>query len=406
MPKDNFFVEDFFSHDDDSFVRNAYLLIIGREPVPRECDEYLTGLRRGDMSKTDILWKLRYSPEGREKRVKIRGLLLSFLVSTLFRVPVLGYFFHVIVLIARLPILLKNARVHEAYTSYRFTEQRNTIKSINSGINTEIADLIQQMRDLKLNSIDQQRRLTVLLEETRRNAQEPISADRSGVVGREEEHLLDAMYVAFEDRFRGTREDIKNRLRIYLPHIEKVMATAGNGAVLDIGCGRGEWLELLKEKGYAARGIDLNRMMIRECEELGFDVTQFDVIEYLRKQPAKSLSAITGFHIIEHLSFNVLVAFLDESFRTLREGGVIVLETPNPENLVVGSCNFYLDPQHKNPIPPDVLRFLSEQRGFVKNEIIKLHKLAECTQTGQEALDAIIRRYFMEQDYALIGYSA
>ena len=115
--------------------------------------------------------------------------------------------------------------------------------------------------------------------------------------------------------------------------------------MLDAGCGRGEWLELLKEQGITTgRGIDNNRVMVKQCEGYGLDVIEGDVIESLRDFPSASLGAVTAFHLIEHLPLNVLVKFLDETARVLKSGGIAIFETPNPENILVGAFTFYLDP--------------------------------------------------------------
>jgi O-antigen chain-terminating methyltransferase len=98
------------------------------------------------------------------------------------------------------------------------------------------------------------------------------------------------------------------------------------------------------------------------------------------------------------------VTLFDEALRVLAPGGLAIFETPNPENIIVGACNFYIDPTHRNPLPPDPIKFIAEQRGFVRVEILRLHRLKEMQPTGQEILDDVIRRFTMEQDYSIIGY--
>ena len=212
------------------------------------------------------------------------------------------------------------------------------------------------------------------------------------------------MYVSFEDRFRGTQADIKERQRVYLPYIQEAFKNTGNAQVLDVGCGRGEWLELLKEQNIHAKGIDINRIMASQAQELGLDVEEADVIDYLKSQKDNALSAITGFHIVEHLPFEILVKLFDESLRALKTGGMAIFETPNPENLIVGAYTFYYDPTHLHPIPPDTLKFVAEVRGFANVQILRLHRRSDQTAAVSDPLHEIMERINMEQDYALIGY--
>ena len=268
----------------------------------------------------------------------------------------------------------------------------------------EISHFSEEMRGYKLGLLNQQMSLGMLIEVAKQRLPESFDKEQLISLTQEKDHLLDAMYVVFENKFRGTREDIKNRQEVYLPYIEKVNAGTVDTPILDVGCGRGEWLELLKENGYIAKGIDLNRVMIEQCRELGYEVIEAEVLEYLLKQEANSFKVITGFHIIEHLPHQILIDLFDQCFRVLQPGGMIVFETPNPENLVVGACNFYYDPTHRNPLPPDLTRFIAEQRGFENIEILRLHKEKEPEYTGQKSLDEIIQKMNIERDYSVIGF--
>ena len=221
----------------------------------------------------------------------------------------------------------------------------------------------------------------------------------------EENHFLDAFYVAFEDRFRGTREDIKEKLKAYLPYIKKILPQPGSGRILDVGCGRGEWLELLKEMNYPALGIDRNRVMIEQCNALSLDVLESDAIAYMREQKSGCLDVVTGFQVIEHLVYKTLIDLFDESLRLLRPGGMILFETPNPENLIVAACNFYYDFTHVRPIAPPPLKFLIEQRGFVDVEILRMHPYAEFQNLQVEggSGEQIKNLFASAQDYAAIA---
>jgi SAM-dependent methyltransferase len=184
--------------------------------------------------------------------------------------------------------------------------------------------------------------------------------------------LLDAHYVSFEDTFRGARDDIKTRAGHYLGTFREAGIEPGDGLILDLGCGRGEWLEVLSEHGYVSRGVDMNNVMVGEAQALGLDAVEQDAIAYLRGLDSDSVSAVTSMHLVEHLPYEVLIRLVDEALRVLRPGGVLILETPNPENLTVGSYWFYMDPTHRNPIPPPLLQWVVEARGFEDAAIDRL----------------------------------
>lgn len=281
-----------------------------------------------------------------------------------------------------------------------------------------IDDLRNQLRDHKRTILDQQRRLSLLLEETRKRLPKPLDTEQLNMLADAESHRLDAMYATFEDHFRGTRKDIKERQSIYLTIIRNSGAGFEKSPVLDIGCGRGEWLELLRENKLTSYGVDLNDIFVRQCQEDQLNVVKQDALVYLRGLQDDTLGAITGFHIIEHLPINSLVSLLDEAIRVLRPGGVVIFETPNPENLVVGACNFYMDPTHRNPLPPEMSLFLVEARGFVQCEIKRVNRqelsdpiaFLEPGFLGAKELNALIQitndYYFAAPDYAVIGYKA
>jgi 2-polyprenyl-3-methyl-5-hydroxy-6-metoxy-1,4-benzoquinol methylase len=261
---------------------------------------------------------------------------------------------------------------------------------------------------LKTNLSMQERRLTMFLEEARKRLPDPLNQEQLQSMAEEEKHALDALYVSFEDQFRGSREDIKERLRVYLPILKKAQLGTDEMPVLDVGCGRGEWLELLKEQNLRAQGVDVNRVLVGECQRQGLEVIERDVIVYLRTLPDASLGAVTGFHIIEHLPFEVLVKLMDETVRVLKPGGVAIFETPNPENVLVGSYTFYLDPTHRNPLPSAVVKFMAEARGLCRVEVMNLHSLEayRMEEAGLEITKRFNEYFYGPQDYAVVGWKA
>lgn len=181
-------------------------------------------------------------------------------------------------------------------------------------------------------------------------------------------------YRTFEDRFRGSRERIRQRLEVYLPFLEHLAARKPGYETLDLGCGRCEWLDLLTEKGIPVCGVDLDEGMMRSCRERGYKVSTRDALEELKSRNDNSLLAISGFHIVEHLQFSVLQSLLTEAHRALIPGGLLLLETPNPENMVVGTSNFFLDPTHLKPIPHQLLGYLVESTGFMRFTVMRLQE--------------------------------
>ncbi|KVX82213.1 methyltransferase type 11 [Burkholderia ubonensis] len=193
---------------------------------------------------------------------------------------------------------------------------------------------------------------------------------------------MDSFYRAFEDRHRGSRELIKGRLAKYLPFIMPLATLYPGGKVFDLGCGRGEWLELMTEEGFVPVGVDLDADMLEACRERGLLVFQGDAIEYLAALDSDSHVLVSAFHVVEHVSFEQVRRIVSEALRVLKPGGLLILETPNPENIVVAGCNFYLDPSHKQPIPPELLSFVGEYAGFARVKRLRLQEAPALQDEG------------------------
>jgi O-antigen chain-terminating methyltransferase len=232
-----------------------------------------------------------------------------------------------------------------------------------------------------------------------------VEAAHLATVAAELSHAQDALYLGFEDEFRGSREEIKQRVSVYLPRLRAAGAGTDDAPILDLGCGRGELLEVLRDGGLKASGVDTNRLAVEQCEKLGLDVRLEDAFAALAARGDASLGALTAIHVVEHLPFELLVKLLDESLRVLRPGGLVAFETPNPGNVLVGSCNFYIDPTHRNPVHPLTLRHLLEARGFVSLETLLLHPNdgARIPDGDAPLTRAFNDFFFGAQDYAIVG---
>lgn len=214
--------------------------------------------------------------------------------------------------------------------------------------------------------------------------------------------MSDNFYKAFEDQFRGSRELIKERLRAYQPFLENLRTIDPNGQALDLGCGRGEWLEILGDLKIPASGIDLDEGMLADCRKLGLNVEQGNALTKLSQQTDNSLVLISGFHIAEHLSNADLQTLIKESYRALKPGGLLILETPNTENISVATINFYFDPSHLRPIPAKLLQFLTLHVGFARSKIIGLQESVQLRDSNQApSLFQVLNE--VSPDYAVIA---
>lgn len=180
-------------------------------------------------------------------------------------------------------------------------------------------------------------------------------------------------YRAFEERYRGDRSVIAARLKVYDSFTVPLAAARPGAVALDLGCGRGEWLELAASHGFAAFGVDLDEGMLAACRERGLHVATADALATLRARGDASVAVVSAFHLVEHLPFDLVQELVAEAQRVLVPGGLLVMETPNPENLVVGTNNFYLDPSHVKPVPALLLGFLTDHAGFARHSVVRLH---------------------------------
>jgi O-antigen chain-terminating methyltransferase len=254
---------------------------------------------------------------------------------------------------------------------------------------------------------DQGRRLDLLIAEARRRLPEPLSKEQIETFDDVGSDRLAALYVDFEDRFRGDRSDISKRQSVYLDRVRDAVSRTGKTSFLDIGCGRGEFLELLREGGLEPRGVDSNAAMIAHCRELGLDVSKADGIDFLREAPEGELAGISGFHIIEHIPFDALISLLDAALRALAPGGILILETPNPANLLVAAERFYFDPTHRNPLPSEMIAFMVEARGFIDVEVVPLHPVDHLPRQYDDPMLALLQeKFYGPQDYGVVARKA
>jgi len=229
------------------------------------------------------------------------------------------------------------------------------------------------------------------------------------LVGEVLQPLEDWRYTGFENRFRGSEDAIKSQLEEYLPFFKK------GKKVVDLGCGRGEFLDLLKSKWIDAEGIDINEQMVDICKDKGLACRKGDILEALAEYEDASLGGIFASQVIEHLPPPYLRRLVDVAFVKLASPTPIVLETINPASVFALVEIYHLDISHKQPVHPQALKFLLESSGFedveirygapLEQEMLKtLPGADEHTALLNENIDSLNKLLYAPPNYAAIGY--
>lgn len=191
-----------------------------------------------------------------------------------------------------------------------------------------------------------------------------------------QEAYWDEFYKRFEDRFRGDPTSIMERLTVrYRTKLSELCAVLPDSesavsppVLIDLGCGRGEFLNLARDVGFKTIGIDILAAMVRETALQGHETHLGDLYFYLKTCPASSVDALTMFHVIEHCPAKYVLKIFREAARVLKPGGVFIVETPSVFSLWVTARQFYLDPTHTHPVHPDYVAFVAQDSGFSKSE--------------------------------------
>jgi 2-polyprenyl-3-methyl-5-hydroxy-6-metoxy-1,4-benzoquinol methylase len=222
-------------------------------------------------------------------------------------------------------------------------------------------------------------------------AAEPVAAPPGGPP------LIDWLH--FASRFRGPEESVREKQRFYLPYFAQCREAA-----LDLGCGRGEFLELMKEAGAPARGVDLSAESVALCRSKGLDAEAADLFAHLRALPDNSLDGVFCAQVIEHLPPPRLPELLELIAAKLDRDGVVALETPNPDCLAIFATHFYLDPTHVHPVPSKLLKFYLEEFGMDRIEVHPLNPAEESWPAVQSLSKEFRETFFGALDYAVIAW--
>jgi 2-polyprenyl-3-methyl-5-hydroxy-6-metoxy-1,4-benzoquinol methylase len=204
-------------------------------------------------------------------------------------------------------------------------------------------------------------------------------------------------WLRFAENFRGPEEEIRDRQRHY------VLRFAGSAPVLDLGCGRGEFLEAARDSGLAAMGIDQSDECVALCRSKGLHAEKADLFAYLDALADQSLGGIYCSQVVEHIDPHRLPDLIMLMAKKLRSGALAVIETPNPECLAIFATHFYLDPSHTRPVPPRLLGFYMEEAGFGRIEVERLSPAVDSMPALADLPEAVREQFFGGLDYAIFG---
>jgi len=205
-------------------------------------------------------------------------------------------------------------------------------------------------------------------------------------------------YARFAERFRGSEDYVRANQQFYIPYLQEA------GSVLDLGCGRGEFLELVRERGIRGRGIESSAESVRYCRSRGLEVEEADLFKYVAALPEQTEDAIFASQVVEHLETARLPELVLLCASRLRKGGMLAFETPNPECLAIFATHFYLDPTHERPVPYPLLSFYMEEAGLGKIEVHTLSPASESYPEIKLLPEPLVKRFFGGLDYAILGF--
>jgi 2-polyprenyl-3-methyl-5-hydroxy-6-metoxy-1,4-benzoquinol methylase len=204
-------------------------------------------------------------------------------------------------------------------------------------------------------------------------------------------------WLRFAENFRGPEEEIRDRQRHY------VLRFSGSAPVLDLGCGRGEFLEAARDAGLTASGIDQSDECVALCRAKGLQAEKADLFAYLDALADQSLGGIYCSQVVEHIDPHRLPDLITLMAKKLRSGALAVIETPNPECLAIFATHFYIDPTHTRPVPPRLLGFYMEEAGFGRLEVERLSPAVNSMPALAELPAAVREQFFGGLDYAMLG---
>ncbi|WP_289020738.1 class I SAM-dependent methyltransferase [Desulfobacter postgatei] len=393
--------------DDLSFLRQAYQLILGRQANDGELQFLQYQLETG-VTRKIVISNLLLSPE--HAQLNKKNVELPWIEKK--KLLVWKKWHTLLSKIKTIQTFSQATAVQNQSFDRLVFNYNKAIASLEkevSGLKREISGLNRQIEEIKPNILfflnqeaqAQQRRLDQFFFDVRqelRVSKDTAALDKIDVMS---QYSIDTYYISLEQAYRGSRDEILHRYKATVDLVKPLFAQEKAMQAADLGCGRGEWLQIIS--GYCAKvtGIDMNSAMVSQCLSHGLNAEQGDLLEWLQRQPDQSLDLITAFHVIEHLPFEKFNMLIHEIYRVLTHGGSVILETPNPENIHVATHMFYRDPTHKTPVPKELSTHLLKFHGFKE---IKVHPVHPFEDTMRVPEDSEVAKRFNSMVYGAADY--
>ena len=424
--------KQFFSYQDGELVDALYECILGRKPDEQEKHTLCFELLSCNISKIQLVRQVSGSAEARMRKIRVTGISSRVFFSKVRnftnRIPVVGYFMR---LGANLVFLSRRMKALQTNLATAHT----VIMTTQANLMTTQADLVGTQTELvtsQTNLVATQAEFTTTkteLEATqahlaamqahlrdieKRNSKQEEQSLKEEMhkneLQRKEKELYDKIYLAYATKeMHNPREDVKNRLQPYIEKINEryVQDKRGELTVVDLGCGGGEWLELLHENGYDPLGVDGNPYVIEYTQDANPELRLQceDAFKYLAQSDSNSHDVITSFHMIEHFDTRQLFTFFNECRRVLRQGGLVLLVTPNAQNIITATYLFDFDFTHQKPIPQELLRFFLREWDFAVLETVTAAPLnfVPMHEYSDDPISHIAFRFNLEQEYGVLA---
>ena len=347
------------AYDGVEFVEILYKSILLREVDGQARKKCVRLLDMGEASKLDLIDSLMNSEEARKINIRVSNLTGLRFKRRLNRIPLLNYGYRWIRDIIYFP--------------KKIDEYEQFIRRYEGFLNQEKQEKERKVQEEKLSK-----------------------------------EMMDMFYLHYNEKLLpDSREKVKNRSIEYIERLDEFFDGQDKKSlsIVDLGCGECEWIELLNEHGYKALGVDSNQAVIEKMHRLlpEIEIQEDNAYEYLIKEESESKDLITAFHMIEHMDIISQMKLIKECFRVLKPGGMLIMETPDPANILTSTYYFHLDPTHIKIIPSELLIFTMEECGFKVVERLGLSPLeyAPYEYKNDEAISAIIFRFNMEQAYSI-----